>query len=304
MTSIVGVCLVRNEEYFVAWALSNVAKFCDHILVMDNNSTDLTAEILRNIANQHSHVEIIQVPDAYDTHNILQGYFGTDAWMLKVDGDEIYDLNGLEKFRTDLLSDGPQYKMQRGISSMMVHVVSIDFETGQFTGYTVWGERPQGGFILNCNAVKSWSGKNERMHATNPVWHPEYQTDLWHVNEDQLWKEADFRCLHMCFWPRSTQDQCQDSHSKFMSRWNPHEARRQETGIRKFRRKLLPHYYRRRIDHKNRWYRNNDLKTFDDLNYFGRPEAFCSLNPKTNELIDRLASISNERLNAIGNTIT
>ncbi len=36
---IVGVSLLRNEEYFAAWALMNAAAFCDRIIVMDLTST-------------------------------------------------------------------------------------------------------------------------------------------------------------------------------------------------------------------------------------------------------------------------
>ena len=300
MTSIVGVCLLRNEEYFATWALMNVMEFCDHILVMDNYSTDDTAEILQQIATQHSHVEIIKVRDPNDTHDLLQSYFDTDTWMLKVDGDEIYDPQGLTKFRKDLLNGKAEYAMQRGIGSVMAHVANINFDVGSFAGYLVLeGERPQGGFVLNCNAVKSWSGKSERLHAENPVWHPEYARNLWHVNKDQIWEAADFRCLHMCFWPRSSSDQNFDEGWKFMSRWNPREAPRQETGFRKIRRKIFPRYYTKRVDHKNRWYRNNTLQVFYDLEKFGRPDAYPLLNPKSNEVIDRMKSISIDRAVAL-----
>ena len=105
MASIVGICLVKNEEYFVAWALMNVLKFCDYILVMDNLSDDLTGQIVRRIAEEHHHIEVIQVPDPNNTHKFLEHYFGTDTWMLKVDGDEIYDPKGLvAKLRTKILA--------------------------------------------------------------------------------------------------------------------------------------------------------------------------------------------------------
>ena len=296
MTSIVGVCLLRNEEYFATWCLMNVIEFCDHIIVMDNYSTDKTAEVLQHIAKQFSHVEIIKVRDPNDTHDLLQSYFDTDTWMLKVDGDEIYDPQGLVNFRRDLLNRKAEYNMQRGIGSMMTHVANLNFDVGQFSGYIVLeGERPQGGFILNCNAVKSWPGKSERLHAKNPVWHPEFKRNLWHASKDQVWETTDFRCLHMCFWPRSSLDQNYDKGGKYMSRWNPREAPRQEMGFRKIRRKILPQYYTKRIDHKNRWYRNNEPQVFCDLEKFGRPDAFPSLNSKSDEVIQRIKSISRNR---------
>ena len=135
------------------------------------------------------------------------------------------------------------------------------------------------------------------MHASNPVWHPEYETGLWHSDENGVWENADFRCLHMCFWPRSSLDQESDKAGKFISRWNPREAPRQETGFRRIRRKFLPRYYDRRIDHKNRWYSNSSLQMFDDLGKFGRPDAFSSLNPKSDEGMERMKAISKQRIN-------
>ena len=41
---IIGVCLLRNEEHFVAWSLMNIAEFCDEIIVLDNKSNDRTPE--------------------------------------------------------------------------------------------------------------------------------------------------------------------------------------------------------------------------------------------------------------------
>ena len=60
MASIVGICLVKNEEYFITWALMNVLEFCDNILIMDNLSDDLTGEIIRCIAEEHHHIDVIQ----------------------------------------------------------------------------------------------------------------------------------------------------------------------------------------------------------------------------------------------------
>ena len=298
VASIVGVCLIRNEEYFTTWALMNVMEFCDHILVMDNYSDDLTGEILRIISKNYPHVETIQVRDPNDTHDLLEGYFGTNTWMLKIDGDEIYDPQGLSKFRTELLASGGKYNQQRGIGSMMVHVADIDFSNSRFSGYVIGGDRPQNGFILNCNAVKRWVGKAERMHAKNPVWHPEFESGLWHVGENCDWKASDFRCLHMCFWPRSSLDRQSDKFNKYTSRWNPREAERQETMFRRFRRMVLPRYAAR-IDHKNRWYRNDNLQVFDDLAAFGRPDDYPSFSPKSDEIVSLIESISKRREQSI-----
>lgn len=42
MATTVGICLVKNEAYFITCALMNVFELCDNIIIMDNLSDDLT----------------------------------------------------------------------------------------------------------------------------------------------------------------------------------------------------------------------------------------------------------------------
>ena len=46
---IFALCFVKNEDDIVADALLHAAQFCDRIYVVDNNSTDQTWDIVRNI---------------------------------------------------------------------------------------------------------------------------------------------------------------------------------------------------------------------------------------------------------------
>ena len=96
---IVGVCLLRNEQYFAAWALMNAVAFCDRIIVMDNRSQDRTRRVVEAVAAKHRHVEIIDVQDPWGTHRYIEGLAGTPTWGFAVDGDEIYDPIGLKRLR-------------------------------------------------------------------------------------------------------------------------------------------------------------------------------------------------------------
>ena len=289
MASIVGICLVKNEEYFITWALMNVLEFCDNILIMDNLSDDLTGEIIRCIAEEHHHIDVIQVPDPNNTHKFLEHYFGTDTWMLKVDGDEIYDPKGLAKLRTKLLAG--EFDPERSIGSYMVHVVGIDFENGHFSAYQ---DKSQGGYLLNCNAVVHWDGQSERLHASNVEWHPDYEKNLHVVSSHQNWDNSEFRCMHMCFWPRSSSDRQFDRKNTYSSRWNPREMKHESTMFRRIRRAISP-YYTTRPDYKNKIYRNGDIQNFYDLADFGRPDDFPLLNPKGDEIVNLIDSISKYR---------
>ena len=87
--TIFGVCLVKNEEHFIGWALNNVVDFCDEILVMNNRSQDRTGAILDTLAAKHDHLRIIEVTDANRTHAHVEHLAGTNTWVFGVDGDEI-----------------------------------------------------------------------------------------------------------------------------------------------------------------------------------------------------------------------
>ena len=63
---IVGSVLVRNEDVFVERAIRNVASFCDEIHVVDHDSEDGTAEILRRLADELDHIHVVRSKDAAD----------------------------------------------------------------------------------------------------------------------------------------------------------------------------------------------------------------------------------------------
>lgn len=39
---IVGICLIKNEDYYIEQVLKNIMDFCDKIIVLDNMSEDNT----------------------------------------------------------------------------------------------------------------------------------------------------------------------------------------------------------------------------------------------------------------------
>ena len=108
MTEIIGSVLVRNEDLFIEQSIRNVADFCDRIHAVDHVSTDRTWEILRLLADDLDHLDIRRSRNSGAAHRLLQPYAGTETWVIGVDGDELYDPEGLARFREQLRSNFPR----------------------------------------------------------------------------------------------------------------------------------------------------------------------------------------------------
>src|SRR5438046_197751 len=102
MTAMVGCVLVRNEDVFIERVIRNIAAACDRVHVLDHQSVDRTPVILRQLAADYDHLEVVRSPDTSDSHRVLEQYVDTKTWVLGVDGDEIYDPGALNTLRADL----------------------------------------------------------------------------------------------------------------------------------------------------------------------------------------------------------
>ncbi len=72
--------------------------FCDRIHVVDHVSTDGTWEILRASPPSSITSTCGDRATRAESHELLEPYAGTDTWVLRVDGDELYDPAGLARF--------------------------------------------------------------------------------------------------------------------------------------------------------------------------------------------------------------
>jgi hypothetical protein len=88
---IVGIMLVKNDEYFAASALHSVVDFCDNIVILENMANDNTYERLKIASSNYPNVSLERISDFRKSHQPLEKYAGTDTWVFGVDGDEIYD---------------------------------------------------------------------------------------------------------------------------------------------------------------------------------------------------------------------
>ena len=266
---IVGICLCKDEEHFVAWSICNILDFCDRIIVMDNFSSDRTREIVTAIAKKHPHVDILDVDSPNDTHKYIQEYMGSATWVFGVDGDEIYDPVGLKELRAQILSGELDNFWQ--IDGHMLHVVAIDEEKVTATGFTQ-PAAPAWTKLINLASIESWNPrKTERLHRpTTIVFKAGYSQssilELWKVKS---WDQSVLRCLHLCFFPRTASERRRNTRTKMpllTGRPNPMEVLR--SSYRLYRlieriRVLLNKQRAYRGDYKHRHYVKGEMKEFD-----------------------------------------
>ena len=132
MTQVVGIVLVRNEDVFIEEAIRNVAEFCDRIHIIDHVSDDRTWDIARSLAHEFDHVDARRSRNSADAQRLLEPHAGTDTWVIGVDGDELYDPEGLARFREQLL-DGAHSDVFR-LKAHVLNCDELDTEAGTASG--------------------------------------------------------------------------------------------------------------------------------------------------------------------------
>ena len=289
MSRIVGIFLVRDEEYFIAWSLKNVVNFCDRIIVLDNESVDRTAQIVNKIREEHSHIELIKVANANNTQKYLKNYFGTETWVLGVDGDEIHDPAGLARMRNRIKSG--EFDDYWSISSRYLHVTNVDLKNSLVSGFTSPPAKA-GLKLFNFNAIDNWDSKwrkRERLHGKGLVFRNGYSKDhTYRFSHEISWDCSDFRCLHLCFFRRSPLDNLAFTVHKNSSRKNPAESRRLRVITRK-----LGQIGSCSNDYRKKRYARGNIATFC-LNDFNRPADFKSVDSEHEQVMAYLERVEVE----------
>ena len=202
---IIGVVLVRNEDLFIKRVLKNVADFCDRIIVADHLSKDRTGDIVLELCKRYSHIDYHRINYPRTSHEMIQPFAGKKVWLFAVDGDEVYDPAGLSIFRQDLLSG--KYDNWWHLFGNVLNCVEIDLGKKKAKGYLAPPCRSMVK-LYNFNAIESWDGPcPERLHGGGIVFRPGYNKGLYYdIYKEISWEKAVFRCLHLCFMRRSSQE--------------------------------------------------------------------------------------------------
>lgn len=199
---IVGIVLVRNEELYLGRALDNIRRFCDRILIADHRSVDDTPGIARSFCAANAHAEYHAVADPKASHDLIRGFAGRRVWIFGVDGDEIYEPDRLALLRTRIRSGN--YERFWMLLGNALNCVSLDGENGLAAGYLAPPCRSMTK-LYNFDAIESWEGEcSERLHGGSVVFKPGFGPHMRHdIYKQTPWEESVFRCLHLCFIPRS-----------------------------------------------------------------------------------------------------
>ena len=203
MTRIVGIVLVKNEDRFVRQAVGNALGFCDEMLLVDNGSTDATLPILESIAAASEKATLYPVRHPGESHDLLKKFVGTRTWVFGVDGDEIYDPAGLEKFRGMVLEGA--FNGDWMVLGNVLHCETI--ENGTARGYLSPPSRSIVKFY-NFAAIDAWDGDTpERLHGGAPAFRRGFSEGAKRRLETEFaWDDSPLRCLHACFMKRSGSD--------------------------------------------------------------------------------------------------
>lgn len=202
---IIGIFLVKDEDTFFEQAVLNVLDFCDRVLIADNYSTDRTWDLARKLAGCFDKIECRRIPRTHDSHEMIKKYAGTDTWVFGVDGDEIYDPQGLLTFREELLCG--KYDDWWVIFGNVLNCISLDLHKKKAAGYLAPPCRSMTK-LYNFKAITSWEGPClERMLGGTPVFKNGFEASLrLNLHEQFSWEQSLYRCLHTCFLRRSSLD--------------------------------------------------------------------------------------------------
>ena len=259
MTRIVGSVLVRNEDIFIERAIRNVAEFCDRIHAFDHVSTDGTWDVLRRLADEYDHLEVARTRNSGDAHAALAQYAGTPTWVLGVDGDELYDPQGLARLRQALLA-GEHADVFR-LKAHVLNCDELDVEGRTASGWLAPPSRPVTK-LFHYGAVDSWPSSPDPLQTGDPAFREGYG---WEVRRDladtTTWDDDPLRLLHVCFLRRSSADAERD----WALRYSVNETltcRRDLVGAVMRRLRGTP-AKRDPTNWKDTWYRMGDRVTVD-----------------------------------------
>jgi hypothetical protein len=202
VTRIVGIVLVRDEDLFVEQAVRNVLDFCDQIFLCDHRSADRTPEILARLAAGHpDKLRLCPVSDPSESHDLIAPLAGQPIWIFGVDGDELYDPDGLRAFRPRLLAG--EFDHWWLIRSNALHTVELT--EGRASGYMA-PPAPSMVKLHNFALIKSWDGPHpERLHGKEGLrFKPGREERKLDLGRLEHWDTAQLRALHVCFLRRSS----------------------------------------------------------------------------------------------------
>lgn len=207
---IVGICLVKNEDIYIEIVLKNIANFCDKIRVIDNGSIDNTVDIVKKCMVKFPNISLEHIKDVNKTHTLVEQYAGEEKWIFGVDGDEIYDPEGLSCLRSKILSGKYQkFWMLRGY---FYHLVDFDINTKKAYGYLAPPSKDPNK-LYNFRLLKSWASDNCQplFHCQthvfkNSKYYSQHYPQRRFLHNEYSWENCPLRCVHARMLRRSSKE--------------------------------------------------------------------------------------------------
>jgi hypothetical protein len=215
---IIGIVLVKNEDRFIEPVLRNIVDFCDELIVLDDYLTrDNTGKIVKTLMKDEPKIIYKKIIRLGTSHELIEKYAGTDTWIFAVDGDEIYDHDGLMRFRKRI--EAGEFDKWWIVFGNVLNITKIDDELKTAEGYLAPPCRSMTK-LYNFSAIDAWEGPcRERLHGGTIHFRPGFDASLrLDLHEKIGWDSADYRCLHACFVRRSSIDKDDESRLDIMDR--------------------------------------------------------------------------------------
>lgn len=160
--------------------LTNMSKFCDDIVVLDDASTDNSVEIIKKFTSHiiYNTVNQKRMNETSNRQKLVDYSISLDCdWMVWLDGDEIFDRSGEEHAIRDLMK--------------------FDVEGYSFLEYQLWKSLDK--YRVDELWAKLWM---PRMWRNKEIMTIEQISGLhqnqWPVNLHQVIK-SDIKCIHFGF---------------------------------------------------------------------------------------------------------
>lgn len=189
---IIGVILAKNEDAFIKYVIEGIQNFVSDIIMIDNCSTDCTVEIAKRCG-----VQPITEPDLKRTHSYVERFAGKGVWIFGVDGDEIFDANGLEKLYSQM--EAGMYDLAYQIQGWYLH--ATEFRPGESTAMGYLGPPAHTPTKLyNMSMISRWPNTHDDVlfHVGTKV-----QKGLKMRVLPDTWEGNPLRCIHTRFLRRS-----------------------------------------------------------------------------------------------------
>jgi len=197
--------------------MQNIIGFCDEIIITDNLSTDRTYQICERLATQYKKIKLISIQHPREAALMLEPYFGTNSWIFGVDGDEIYDPQGLRVMRERILRG--EFSGDWCLFGNVLNVISLDLKRKKVHGYLAPPSRSMTK-LYNFALIENWANCPERLHGDEVTFKEGYHAGLRkYLYNDISWEQSNFRCLHMPFMKRSSRQKIRLSNTRL----NPDE---------------------------------------------------------------------------------